>query len=108
MKLQLFFGLCKAYSSDNWKVSWVKKQLSSSTETVVPHIGYGGYGWNLSIACSNGTNNLKVDLFYKGNLLNTSTLSSRGKCVLVPDGGTIEDYSISIYKDEPKGPARVN
>ncbi len=104
MKLQLFFGLCKAYSSDNWKVSWVKKQLSNSTETVIPHIGYGGYGWSLSISCSHGINNLKVDLFYKGNLLDTFIVNSRGKCVLVPDGGTIEDYSIFIYKDEQKRP----
>ena len=100
MKLQLFLGLSAAYSSDHWKVSWTKRQLPSSTNTVVPHIGYGGYGWDFSIACSQGINDLKVDLFFKDKLLETSKVDLMGKYTLIPDGGTLDDYRVSIYKKD--------
>jgi len=99
MKLQLFLGFLGAYSSDNWKVSLVKKQLVSTTSTVIPHVGYGGFGWVISVACSQGINDMKVALYRGEELLNTSTLDHLGKCVLVPNGGTIDDYRVEIQKE---------
>lgn len=98
MKLQLFLNHLQDYSSDNWKVSLIKKQLTCSTSTTVPNVGYGGFGWMIKVACVEGINDLKVALYRDDVLLNTSTLDQLGTCVLIPDGGEAADYRVNIFK----------
>jgi hypothetical protein len=102
MKLQLFLGRASKYTSQNWTVSVDKVNLSSITPSTVPGMGYGGYGWNVNIASTADLEDVKVSLHKNEDILNSYQLDADGRCIIAPDGGSIDDYRLTIYTVEPE------
>lgn len=99
MKLQLRPHITPIYISDNWNIKIKRMNISSVTPTIIPNIGYGGYGWALSIFHSTiKLDNIKIGLYRNNILINTYKPDKKGKCIMSPDGGTPDEYRIMLYK----------
>lgn len=96
MKLQFLFGHSSTYSSKNWQIKLEKANLPSVTPTSIQRVGYGGYGWLLTIASTIQLYKLIVDLYKHKEKIGSYTLSNTGECMLYPNGGVIDDYKIII------------
>lgn len=84
-----------------WKVKKSETHLPSKTDTAVQQAGYGGVGILLEINSQFYSHHELEITIYKNNSAYSykTNVSSNNTCVLIPQGGELNDYSIVI---EPK------
>jgi len=88
-------------NNEFWVVSKSIVHLLSATKTAIPNAGYGGIGIRLIINSQFFKyDELQVILFNNDSTYSHKALLTQdNSCVLVPNGGKLDDYSITI---EPK------
>lgn len=86
-----------------WVISKSTVHLPSVTQTAISNSGYGGTGIRLNINSHFFKyDELQVTLFKNDSTYVYKTLLSQdNSCVLMPNGGKLDDYSITI-ESKPK------
>lgn len=88
-------------NTEFWKVKKSETHLQSKTDTAIQQAGYGGVGILLEVNSQFYSHNeLEVTIYKNNSSYSYKTdISSNNTCVLIPQGGELNDYSIVI---EPK------
>lgn len=86
-----------------WDISKSIVHLPSETSTATPNAGYGGFGIRLTINSQFFKyDDLEVTLHKNDSSYSyKTTLAQNNTCVLVPHGGSLNEYSITI-EQKPK------
>lgn len=88
------------YMSNNWHVIRKKVHKPNVTPTTTPGVGYGGFGWILTIVDRYRDGDLIVNVHKCGDIIKTLRIINDSNVLILPDGGVIDDYQISIKRFE--------
>ena len=89
-------------SNEFWVVSKSMVHLSSATQTAIPNAGYGGTGIRLIINSQFFKyDELQVTLFKNNSTYShKASLIQDNSCILIPNGGRLNDYNITIEQKQ--------